>query len=111
MIMFRRKITETTDGAIPQAVCQPALVYHCFDRMVINGYLSGLSPPAQVVHFFREVGGVPAITRGRLGNQFHAATILSRLACQIEDARVRNIIVEIVAPSLFCGVCPYVVIR
>ena len=26
-------------------------VYHCFDRIVINGYLSGLSRPEQVVHF------------------------------------------------------------
>ena len=30
-------------------------VYHCFDRVVINGYLSGLSRPEQVVHFVREV--------------------------------------------------------
>jgi hypothetical protein len=22
-------------------------VYHCFDRIVINGYLNGLSPPEQ----------------------------------------------------------------
>src|SRR6202162_6598831 len=34
-------------------------VYHCFDRIVINGYLSGLSRPEQVVHFFRQVIGVP----------------------------------------------------
>ena len=27
-------------------------VYHCFDRVVIHGYLSGLSRPEQVVHFF-----------------------------------------------------------
>ena len=33
-------------------------VYHCFDRVVINGYLSGLSRPEQVVFFFREVLGV-----------------------------------------------------
>ena len=26
-------------------------VYHSFDRIVINGYLSGLSRPEQVVHF------------------------------------------------------------
>jgi hypothetical protein len=25
-------------------------VYHCFDRIVIHGYLSGLSRPEQVVH-------------------------------------------------------------
>jgi hypothetical protein len=30
-----------------------AYVYHCFDRIVIYGYLSGLSRPEQVVHFFR----------------------------------------------------------
>jgi len=28
-------------------------VYHCFDRIVIHGYLGGLSRPEQVVHFFR----------------------------------------------------------
>jgi hypothetical protein len=38
-------------------------VYHCFDRVVIHGYLSGLARPEQVVHFFREVVGVPAITK------------------------------------------------
>src|SRR5262252_3231347 len=39
------------------------LVYHCFDRIVIHGYLSGLSRPEQVVHFFRRVVGVPAVTK------------------------------------------------
>lgn len=39
------------------------LVYHCFDRVVINGYLSGLSRPEQAVYFFREVLHVPAITK------------------------------------------------
>lgn len=38
-------------------------VYHCFDRLVICGYLSGLSRPEQVVYFFREVVGVPAISK------------------------------------------------
>ncbi len=38
-----------------------AFVYHCFDRIVIYGYLSGLSRPEQVVHFFREVVGVPVV--------------------------------------------------
>jgi len=38
-------------------------VYHCFDRIVINGYLSGLSRPEQVVYFFREVVGVPVIDK------------------------------------------------
>jgi hypothetical protein len=38
-------------------------VYHCFDRIVIHGYLSGLSRPEQVVHFFRQVVGVPLISK------------------------------------------------
>jgi hypothetical protein len=38
-----------------------AFVYHCFDRIVIYGYLSRLSRPEQVVHFFREVVGVPVV--------------------------------------------------
>src|ERR1700731_2723563 len=38
-------------------------VYHCFDRIVINGYLSGLSRPEQVVHFFRQVLGVPILSK------------------------------------------------
>ena len=36
-------------------------VYHCFDRVVINGYLSGLSRPGQVAYFFRKVVGEPVI--------------------------------------------------
>jgi hypothetical protein len=38
-------------------------VYHCFDRIVINGYLSGLSRPEQVVWFFREVLGFPVVSK------------------------------------------------
>ena len=38
-------------------------VYHCFDRIVIHGYLSGLSRPEQVVHFFRRVVGVPVVSK------------------------------------------------
>src|SRR5450631_2735609 len=40
-----------------------AFVYHCFDRMVINGYLSGLSRPEQVVYFFRQVLGIPVVSK------------------------------------------------
>ena len=32
-------------------------VYHCFDRIVIRGYLTALSRPELVVHFFREIVG------------------------------------------------------
>lgn len=38
-------------------------VYHCFDRIVIHGYLSGLSRPEQVAYFFRQVVGVPVISK------------------------------------------------
>ena len=38
-------------------------VYHCFDRIVINGYLSGLSRPEQVVHFFRQIIAVPILSK------------------------------------------------
>jgi len=38
-------------------------VYHCFDRIVIHGYLSGLSRPEQVVHFFRNVVGIPVLSK------------------------------------------------
>src|ERR1700720_4621186 len=38
-------------------------VYHCFDRIVINGYLSGLSRPEQVVHFVRQVLGIPVVSK------------------------------------------------
>ncbi len=38
-------------------------VYHCFDRIVINGYLSGLSRPEQVVYFFRQVLGIPVVSK------------------------------------------------
>ena len=38
-------------------------VYHCFDRIVIHGYLSGLSRPEQVVYFFHEVLGMPVVDK------------------------------------------------
>jgi hypothetical protein len=38
-------------------------VYHCFDRIVIHGYLSGLSRPEQVVHFVRQVLGIPVVSK------------------------------------------------
>jgi hypothetical protein len=40
-----------------------AFVYHCFDRIVIYGYLSGLSRPERVVNFFHQVVGVPVLSR------------------------------------------------
>jgi hypothetical protein len=39
------------------------LVYHCFDRIVIHGDLSGLSRPEQVVYFVRHVLGIPVVSK------------------------------------------------
>jgi hypothetical protein len=40
-----------------------AFVYHGFDRIVIHGYLSGLSRPEQVVYFVRQVLGLPVVSK------------------------------------------------
>jgi hypothetical protein len=40
-----------------------AFAYHCFDRIVILGYLPFLTRPENVVHFFRGVHGAGAITK------------------------------------------------
>jgi hypothetical protein len=39
------------------------LIYHCFDRVVIQGYLPLLTRPAHIVHFFRDVHGISPITK------------------------------------------------
>src|SRR5580693_1804406 len=64
-------------------------VYHCFDRIVINGYLSGLSRPEQVVYFFRKVVGVAVLSK----------EILSQRTAEYQNwveafARNHNIAVE-----------------
>jgi hypothetical protein len=38
-------------------------IYHCFDRIVINGYLSMLSRPDQIVYFFKTVLKKEAVTK------------------------------------------------
>ncbi|MDQ2899418.1 MAG: hypothetical protein M3Y07_06405 [Acidobacteriota bacterium] len=58
-------------------------VYHCFDRMVINGYLTGLSRPGQVVHFFRQVLEIPVVSKEVLGERTNDYT-------QWVEAYVRN---------------------
>jgi hypothetical protein len=60
-----------------------AFVYHCFDRIVIHGYLSGLSRPEQVVYFVRQVLGLPVVSK----------EVLSQRTCDYRDwveAYVRN---------------------
>lgn len=44
-------------------------VYHCFDRIVIHGYLSGLSRPEQVVYFFRDVIGISVVDKAALSKR------------------------------------------
>jgi hypothetical protein len=44
-------------------------VYHCFDRIVIHGYLRSLSRPEQVVHFFRRIVGVAAVDKEALSRR------------------------------------------
>ena len=46
-------------------------VYHCFDRIVIHGYLSGLSRPEQVVHFFHQVLGLAVVDQEVLRQRTH----------------------------------------
>jgi hypothetical protein len=41
-------------------------VYHCFDRIVIHGYLSALSRPEQVVYFFHHVLAIPVVDKAVL---------------------------------------------
>src|SRR5260370_35773170 len=40
--------------------------YHCFDRVVIQGYLPLLTRDAHIVHFFRDVHGIYPITKEAL---------------------------------------------
>ena len=40
-----------------------AFVYHCFDRIVIQGYLPLLTRPEHIVHFFRDVHRIYPITK------------------------------------------------
>jgi hypothetical protein len=46
-----------------------AFVYHCFDRVVIQGYLPLLTRPEHIVHFFRDVHGIYPITKHALAQR------------------------------------------
>jgi hypothetical protein len=48
------------------------LVYHCFDRVVIQGYLPLLTRPEHIVHFFRDVHGVSPLTNEVLAKRTQA---------------------------------------
>jgi hypothetical protein len=47
-------------------------VYHCFDRVVLSGYLMGLQRPGQVVYWLQDVLGVEAITKDVLSQRTEA---------------------------------------
>jgi hypothetical protein len=44
-------------------------VYHCFDRIVLSGYLMGLQRPGQVVYWLQQVLGIEAITKDVLSRR------------------------------------------
>jgi hypothetical protein len=44
-------------------------VYHCFDRIVVQGYLPLLTRPEHIVHFFRDVHGVYPLTKEALAKR------------------------------------------
>jgi hypothetical protein len=68
-------------------------VYHCFDRIVIHGYLSGLSCPEQVVHFFRHVVGAPVVSKQAAGStktsnppyELALSTVTARRFCDQQE--------------------------
>ena len=44
-------------------------IYHCFDRIVIQGYLPLLTRPEHIVHFFRDVQDVYPLTKDALAKR------------------------------------------
>jgi hypothetical protein len=44
-------------------------VYHCFDRIVIHGYLTALLRPELVVRFFRDIVGVVEVSKEALSQR------------------------------------------
>jgi hypothetical protein len=46
-----------------------AFVYHCFDRIVIQGYLPLWTRPEPIVHFFRDGHGIDPITKPALAKR------------------------------------------
>ena len=56
-------------------------VYHCFDRIVINGYLSMLSRPENVVYFFHKVVGISLITKEVLATKDARLPALGERLC------------------------------
>lgn len=53
------------------SILAPMIVfmYHCFDRVVIRGYLFSLSRPEQIVYFFKHIVGYECITKDILAER------------------------------------------
>ncbi len=64
-------------------------VYHCFDRIVINGYLSNLSRPEQADYFFRQVLGVPVVSKGVLSRS-SSKTFIRKTTCLMSQYRLES---------------------
>ncbi len=58
--------------------------YHCFDRIVINGYLSFLTREGNVVYFFRDVRGEPVLTKELLRQR------TDDYQCWVENYAIKN---------------------
>jgi hypothetical protein len=56
-------------------------VYHCFDRIVIHGYLTALSRPELVVHFFRDIVGVAEVSKEALSQRTDRLSALGGSLC------------------------------
>ena len=69
------EVASTLDGRGPMEPFHklfgslPAFVYHCFDRIVIEGYLPLLTRPEHIVHFFRDVHGIYPVTKETLARR------------------------------------------
>ena len=81
-------------------------VYHCFDRIVINGYLNGLSRPEQVVHFVRDVLSIPVVSKKVLSqrtneyqNWVQAYARNHKIPLEWAEKGVRN--VRALTPAIF----------
>jgi len=55
-----------------------AFVYHCFDRIVIRRHLPLLTRQENIVHFFRDVHAVRAITKEDPGATDHGVQSVGR---------------------------------
>jgi hypothetical protein len=63
--VFKQKFKERPSMQLFLKLFEPYLqwCYHCFDRIVINGYLPFLARENNVAYFFREVCHKPKITK------------------------------------------------